>query len=87
MLNKLYPLIIALGLTAVLGACENEGPAERAGAEIDQTVEQAQEKVEEVMDEPNEGPAEEMGEKLDEAAEETQEAVEEAQENVEETMQ
>jgi MT0933-like antitoxin protein len=50
-----------------LGACEDKGPAESAGQEIDQAVEKAKEAVD------PQGPAERAGEKIDEAAEKAKE--------------
>jgi hypothetical protein len=50
-----------------LGACEDKGPAESAGQEIDQAVEKAKEAVD------PQGPAERAGEKMDEAAEKAKE--------------
>jgi len=50
-----------------LGACEDKGPAESAGENIDQAVEQAKEAVD------PEGPAERAGEKIDEAVDKAKE--------------
>ena len=54
---------IALGL----GACEDKGPAESAGQEIDQAVEKAKEAVD------PQGPAERAGESIDETVEKAKE--------------
>jgi hypothetical protein len=50
-----------------LGACEDKGPAESAGQNIDQAVERAKEAVD------PQGPAERVGEKVDEAVENAKE--------------
>jgi hypothetical protein len=50
-----------------LGACEDKGPAESAGENIDQAVEKAKEAVD------PQGPAERAGEKMDEAVERAKE--------------
>jgi hypothetical protein len=50
-----------------LGACEDKGPAESAGQNIDQAVEKAKEAVD------PQGPAERAGEKVDEAVENAKE--------------
>jgi len=58
--------IILASLPAIvlgLGACEDQGPAESAGQEIDQAVEKAKEAVD------PQGPAERAGENIDEAVE------------------
>jgi hypothetical protein len=64
------PVLIALALA--VGACREEGGAERMGREIDEAVEETREAGEEAVDE--------IGEELDEAAEEVEEAAEEARE-------
>lgn len=82
-MNKLFPMIIAFALAGLLGACDSQGPAERAGEKIDNTMEQAEEKMEQMVDEPDEGPAEEMGEAIDEAAEDAREELEQAKQSME----
>lgn len=73
-------LALAL-LLPLLSACEREGPAERAGEQIDEAVEQIRD--------PDQGPAERTGERIDEtiekAKEETGEAIEQAGETLERT--
>jgi hypothetical protein len=54
-------------------ACEQEGPAERAGKQIDNAAEELNKAVTKP-----EGPLEAAGKKIDKAVEETGEAVEEA---------
>jgi len=56
-------LAIVLGL----GACEDKGPAESTGQNIDQAVEKAKEAVD------PQGPAERAGEKIDETVEKAKE--------------
>lgn len=48
---KQFVFIVCL-LTLLVGgiACEQEGPAERAGEKIDQTIEEAGDKLEEAAD-------------------------------------
>jgi hypothetical protein len=74
-----------------LSGCEKEGPAEKAGETIDQTVEKARENLEEAKEEladklEQQGPAEKAGEKIDEAVEEAREKVRKAKEKLEEAM-
>jgi hypothetical protein len=54
-----------------LSACEQEGPAERAGEKVDAAAERAKEAID------PKGPAERAGEKADEAMERAEEATEE----------
>ncbi|WP_322522287.1 hypothetical protein SR882_05260 [Guyparkeria halophila] len=62
--NALIALMMALGLT-VAGCSEEQGPAEKAGEQIDQTMEEAGDEVEEATDEMG-GKAEEAGDKMEE---------------------
>lgn len=55
-------------LTVMLSACEREGPAERAGEEIDRTTEQAGEAMEKAGERAGEA-MEEAGERMQDAAE------------------
>lgn len=57
---------LALGLCLGLAGCQEEGPAEKAGKDIDQAVEQAGEKLEEATDEMG-GQAEKLGDEAHEA--------------------
>jgi hypothetical protein len=70
-------LVLALGLSA----CEREGPAERAGEQIDEAAERAGEALE------PEGPAERAGEQMDRAIEQGGEAVEDAGDKAKEKTQ
>ena len=70
-------------ILAMLGfsACESEGPAERAGEKIDETMERAGEAFD------NKGPAESAGEEVDKAMERAREAIEEAGDQAKEKTQ
>jgi hypothetical protein len=63
MLKKIAIISILVIFGSVFVACEQEGPAEKAGEKIDETVEEAAEK------------AEEAGEAIEEKAEEASEEV------------
>ena len=73
LLKKLSVLFASLLIAAGISACEQKGSAEKLGAKIDQTVEKAKEKIEDVTK--PEGPMEKAGKKIDEAVDETKEAV------------
>lgn len=73
MLKKLSILSVGLMIAAGLVACEQKGPAEKVGEKIDQTVEKAKEKVEDVTK--PEGPMEKAGKKIDQAVEDAKEAI------------
>lgn len=47
----LFALLFALGGGAVLTGCEEKGPAEKAGEEIDEAVEDAGDAIEDAADE------------------------------------
>jgi len=67
--NKLFNVLCAMFLAlsvGVLAGCEQEGPAEEAGEEIDEAVEEAGDKMEEA------------GEEMEDTAEEVEEEVEDA---------
>jgi hypothetical protein len=72
-LKKLSLLSAGLLIAAGLFACEQKGPAEKAGEKIDQAVEKAQEKIEDATK--PEGPMEQAGKKVDEVVEDTKEAI------------
>ncbi len=63
LLKKLLYFGFLLGVSALFLACSEQGPAERAGEKVDETVESIQESLD------TEGPAEEAGKKVDEAVE------------------
>lgn len=48
--TRLAIVAVTAALAVALAACEKEGPAERAGKEIDQAVEKAGDKVEEAKE-------------------------------------
>lgn len=70
-------LAIALSFASV--ACQEEGPAEKAGQAIDDAAESVQENVEELTG--DEGAFEKAGEATDEALEKMKEELGEATEN------
>lgn len=63
--NALIALMMALGLT-LAGCSDNDGPAEEAGEQIDQTMEEAGDEIEEATDEMG-GEMEEMGDSAEES--------------------
>ena len=67
LLTSLAIVLLMLGLNA----CEQEGPAERAGEKVDAAAERAKEALD------PKGPAERAGEKVDKAMERAGEATEE----------
>lgn len=68
-IRKIGTVMVCAGLlTALLSACEREGPAERAGEEIDRTVEEAGEAMEKA--------GERAGEAMERAGEKAQDATE-----------
>ncbi len=50
MFSKGFLAVFLLALILGLSACKQEGPAERAGQQVDQAVEQTKEKVDETTD-------------------------------------
>lgn len=74
-----YPIIPASLLAAalVVTGCEQEGPLERAGEDLDDAMEEMAEGLER-----NEGPVERAGERVDDAVEEMGERLERAGENI-----
>lgn len=77
-LTYLFILIATFGLTVMFSGCEREGPAEKAGEQMDQAVEETEDAMEDAMD--HQGPMEKVGENIDETMEETREKVEESME-------
>ena len=73
MLKKFSILTVSLLIAAGLFACEKKGTAEKLGESIDKTVEQAKDKVQDVVK--PEGPMEKAGKKIDETVENAKEAV------------
>ena len=69
-------VLTALFLFVGISGCEKEGPAEKIGEEIDQSVEDVKDAAEEAGDKiTGQGPAEELGEKIDDSVEEVKETV------------
>jgi hypothetical protein len=63
-------LMTSLSLTVLTFGCDSQGPAEKAGEKVDQSVENTKDAVEEASDKiTGKGPAEKAGEKVDEAIE------------------
>lgn len=58
-LTSLTIIVLALGL----GACEQQGPVERAGERVDETMDEAKDALD------PQGPAERAGEKVDDTVE------------------
>jgi hypothetical protein len=72
-IGKRLSLVLCVGLVALsLGGCEREGPAERAGKEIDQTTEKIGDTFK------KDGPLERAGEQIDKAIEDAGDRVEKA---------
>jgi hypothetical protein len=70
--KKLAVMVCTGFVVVVLGACEQEGPAERTGRKIDEAAEKLGEAVE------KKGPLERAGENMDNVVNDTGEALEEA---------
>jgi len=68
----LIPALAALALFAT--GCEKQGPAERAGEQMDEALDEVKEGMEEAGEEVQEA-AEEAGDELKEAGEEVKDAV------------
>lgn len=84
-------VLVAIGLSVLLTGCEKEGPAEKAGAKIDNVIEETKENLQQtketIQDKIDQnGPAEEVGEKIDEAAEKTKEKALQAKKKIEEAV-
>lgn len=62
--NALIALMMALGLT-LAGCSDDQGPAEEAGEQVDETMEETGDEVEEATDEMG-GEAEEAGDEVEE---------------------
>ena len=70
--KKLAVMVCMGSVVVVLGACKQEGPAERTGRKIDEAAEKLGEAVE------KKGPLERAGENMDNAVDDAGEAIEEA---------
>lgn len=71
--KKLSVLFASLLIVAGISACEQKGSAEKMGEKIDQSMEKAKDKMEEVAK--PDGPMEKAGEKIDQTVEKAKEAV------------
>jgi len=70
---KRLSMVLCMGLVAMaLGGCEREGPAERAGKEIDKTTEELGDALK------KDGPMERAGKQIDKAIEEAGDELEKA---------
>ncbi len=74
LMKKILLLIGSFLLVFSFAACEKEGPAEKAGKKVDESVEKTKEKMEEAGEKMEET-AEKAGNKMEEAGEEAKEAV------------
>jgi len=68
----------------ILNGCDKQGPAERAGEQVDQSVREMKKEPNALFESPaaNPGPAEEAGRTLDEAREQTGEKIEQLGEDM-----
>ena len=86
LIKKLLFSCVLFGLSALLLACSEQGPAERAGEKVDETVESIQESLDPA------GPAERTGRAIDDTVESIGDALspsgpaEEAGEEVDEAI-
>jgi F0F1-type ATP synthase membrane subunit b/b' len=67
-------ILVAAALCLVLTACEQEGPAERAGEEVDEAVESLQRDAEEMQ--------EQVDDAIDDARQEAEDAAEDLRDEV-----
>jgi hypothetical protein len=68
-------VLVALSITVLNYGCDSQGPAEKAGEKVDQSIEKTQDAVEQITDKiTGKGPAEELGEKIDETVEKIEES-------------
>lgn len=76
-------LALMIGSVALLGACEEEGSAEKAGKAVDEAAQSTEKQAEEAMESTKEA-LQEADKKIEEGAEATKEAMEEAEQKVKE---
>ena len=63
-------LITSITLAVFTFGCDSQGPAEKAGEKVDQSIESTKDALEEASDKiTGKGPVEKAGEKIDEALE------------------
>ena len=77
--SKILVAVAVLALLFAVGACKEEGPAERMGKRFDEAVDD--------LRDAGDGPFERLGESIDEAIEDTQEAIDEAVESAKQAAQ
>ncbi|ART78978.1 hypothetical protein [Oceanisphaera avium] len=69
MKKSLLNILLLTSVTAFgLAACDNQGPAEKAGEQLDNSVEQLQDKSKETLGLKEKGTLEKAGEQLDETS-------------------
>ena len=73
-----YAVLAVLTSLLILNGCDKQGPAERAGEQMDRSVQDTKEEANTLFDEPTtqSGPAQEAGKALDDAREQTGEKIE-----------
>lgn len=76
--------IMVMTLSLMLVACQEKGPAEKAGESIDRAVENTKDAIDDAVN--PKGPAEKTGEAIDDAIETTKEKAREAKKKAEETV-
>lgn len=54
MLSRVLLLTFVIGSLGLVSACEDKGPAEKAGEQIDETIEESGDAIEEAADEAEE---------------------------------
>lgn len=77
-------VLAVLASLLILNGCDQKGPAERAGEQMDRSVQDMKADANALFDSPspNPGPAEEAGRALDEAREQTGEKIEQLGEDM-----
>lgn len=78
MLKKILSTTVVLMLLFVAVGCENQGPAEKAGEKIDNTMEEVRDKSEDMT--------EKAAEKIDDAMEEVQDKAEDVADEAEDVI-
>lgn len=79
-----YGVLAVLTTLLILNGCDSKGPAEQAGEQVDQAVQDMQEEASKLVDDATAppGPAEEAGRALDEAREQAGEKIEQLGEDI-----
>lgn len=81
---RFFIIVVAMTLSFMLVACQEKGPAEKAGEAIDKAVEDTKDAIEDAAN--PQGPAEKTGEAIDDAVETTKEKARAAKEKAEEAL-